>query len=100
VAEISCITDSKGGTYIVLGKTNYGNCKACEWVDVFTDTGLYVGSSDGMYATDFKRQRLSNVTENSICNASGQDDSNSSSKISITRSRWEFKITKRKYLII
>ena len=85
VAGVVCVTDAGGSGYIVLEKTNYGNCNICEWIDVFTKTGKYVGSSTGMYATDFKRQRLSKAKEDSIYEALGHSSSIGPDKISITR---------------
>lgn len=33
---------------LVLERTNFGNCMICEWRDVFSGTGVYLGSGEGM----------------------------------------------------
>ncbi len=47
IASASC-TEIDGKPYIVLGSTNFGNCDDCEWVDVYTIDGRYIGSTKGM----------------------------------------------------
>ena len=48
IAQASC--QSNGDQlYLMLLNTNFGNCKICEWIDVFASNGDYIGSTDGMY---------------------------------------------------
>jgi len=46
--------------YLVLTATNFGNCAGCEWEDVFSPNGTYIGSTSGIYTNSgFRHQSLS-----------------------------------------
>lgn len=46
--------------FILLRNTNFGNCQVCEWTDVFSAEGKYLGSNEGMFKGEsFKRYQLS-----------------------------------------
>jgi hypothetical protein len=49
-------------TYIVLDRTNFGNCGDCEWNDMYAETGEYLGSGKGMYQKEliqYGRKKIS-----------------------------------------
>lgn len=44
----------------ILGSTNFGNCSACEWFDIFKNNGAYLGSTRRFSgAPNFKYKHLS-----------------------------------------
>lgn len=43
VVDLSCMVDG-GFHYVVAESTNFGNCGSCEWRDVYTLKGDYLGS--------------------------------------------------------
>jgi hypothetical protein len=46
--------------FLVLTATNFGNCAGCEWEDVFSPDGTYLGSTSGIYTNSgFRHQPLS-----------------------------------------
>jgi len=49
IVEASCNKLANNDLYVVLRSTTFGNCDTCEWIDVFTLKGKYIGSSDGNY---------------------------------------------------
>lgn len=38
-----------GEVYLILRSATFGNCGRCEWIDVYSVNGKYIGSSEGMY---------------------------------------------------
>ena len=44
VAGLSCIP-AKGKFYLLAESANFGNCDGCEWNDLFTEEGIYLGSN-------------------------------------------------------
>lgn len=52
IVSVSCFR--RGSDLVVLGSGNYGNCDACEWEDVFSEYGVYIGSTRKKFgASDF-----------------------------------------------
>lgn len=48
ISNISCIKMNRN-FYILVQNTNYANCKmGCEWIDLYSDTGKYIGSTKGI----------------------------------------------------
>jgi hypothetical protein len=46
-------------SFVLLRNTNFGNCQVCEWTDVFSAEGKYLGSNEGMFKGEsFKRHQL------------------------------------------
>jgi hypothetical protein len=53
--------------YLVLTATNFGNCAGCEWEDVYTPDGTYIGSTSGIYTNaGFRHRSLSQKLRNEI----------------------------------
>jgi hypothetical protein len=42
---------------IILQRTNFGNCRGCEWSDFYTADGRYLGSNDGMNREESLRHK-------------------------------------------
>jgi hypothetical protein len=51
VASINC-SKVDGKFYVLLESTNFGNCNNCEWYEVFSPDGTYIGSTPGMSEDD------------------------------------------------
>lgn len=59
VTEAECFKKDNQ-VYLVLTATNFGNCAGCEWEDVFSPDGTYLGSTSGIYTNSgFRHQPLS-----------------------------------------
>jgi hypothetical protein len=51
ISKISCF-EKEHVTYVFLDRTNFGNCAECEWEDVFSGAGEYLGSQRGLYQSE------------------------------------------------
>lgn len=52
--------------FVLLRNTNFGNCQVCEWTDVFSAEGKYLGSNKGMFNGEgFNRH---DINDNEITN--------------------------------
>ena len=61
--SISCLA-GEPDSYFELTSSNLGSCHVCEWVDVFTERGEYVGSTQGRVeytSFHFKKIRLKDI---------------------------------------
>jgi hypothetical protein len=68
ISGATCVSDDNK-FYVVLSNTNFSNCKICEWADIFSSDGNYMGSTKGMYSNQsFKRKLISRQLENKILN--------------------------------
>jgi len=48
-----------GAAFVLLRNTNFGNCQICEWTDIFSANGRYLGSTEGMFGGEsFKRNQV------------------------------------------
>jgi hypothetical protein len=58
IAQVQCFS-YQGAHYVVASATNFGNCLGCEWDDVYTSAGEYLGSSESDVRTGkFKYKKL------------------------------------------
>ena len=51
VDSVNC-SKVDGKFYVLLESTNFGNCDNCEWDEVFSPDGTYIGSTPGMSEDD------------------------------------------------
>jgi hypothetical protein len=51
ITKVSCF-EKEHATYVFLDRTNFGNCAECEWEDVFSGAGEYLGSQRGLYQSE------------------------------------------------
>lgn len=87
IAQASCREFNKN-YYVILSNTNFSNCKICEWADIFTNNGRYIGSTDGMVdAKNFKRKLISNKYKGITSSPSPNSSINEGANIEIYRVR-------------
>lgn len=66
IESASCVAISNKN-YVAIQSTNFGNCKYCEWADIFSEAGNYVGSSDTKnHDKEFSRKKLSPNFEKAV----------------------------------
>src|SRR5450830_921228 len=56
IVGIACYKDARGQV-VVMSKTNFANCTICEWSDLYTADGAYLGSTEGLYGNESMRHR-------------------------------------------
>ena len=65
IAKMECISD-KSKSLIILRGTNFANCSVCEWIDVFSVEGDYIGSSSKIYKDEHHAKKLDKIFEDEI----------------------------------
>ena len=48
IVEMTCVQGTKEPK-VVMGSTNLGNCRVCEWEDYFEPSGRFLGSTLGKF---------------------------------------------------
>jgi hypothetical protein len=56
LASATCVS-RKARKYLVLQNANSGNCMGCEWADVYSEAGAYLGSTSGIYKNRFYKYK-------------------------------------------
>ncbi|MYN40373.1 hypothetical protein GTP55_13405 [Duganella sp. FT109W] len=75
-------------SYVVLSSTNFGNCSVCEWADVFTPQGKYLGSTAGMFDdANFKHLSGTKAVDDFLNDLFKQDNYHVSAEKHILRTR-------------
>lgn len=76
VYEAACLQNSRE-FYVELGSSSLGSCKTCEWYDFFSDSGVYIGSSEWMKSkTSFNRKILARNIERKLLHSNRIRDIN------------------------
>jgi hypothetical protein len=82
ISDISC-RSARSRKFVLVASTNFGNCRTCEWYDVYTPDGKYVGTNRDAAKDDLKRDnpsRLSAIEEaldRALFRGSNETDSDS-----------------------
>ncbi len=75
VGEMSCVTTKTGAKYIVTNMFNGGNCAACEWNEVYSWDGAFLGSDrDKTKKIPAVDDAMAAITEKDVDRITGMND--------------------------
>jgi hypothetical protein len=56
IVGIACYKDARGHV-VEMSKSNFASCSICEWSDLYTADGSYLGSTEGLNENESMRHR-------------------------------------------
>jgi hypothetical protein len=75
VGEMTCVTTKAGGKYIVTNMFNGGNCEGCEWNEVYSWDGAFLGSDrDKKKKVQVVDDAVAAITEKDVDRVTGVND--------------------------
>ena len=72
IGELTCVTAKSGEKYIVTNMYNGGNCEQCEWHELYSWDGAYLGSDrDRKVKNKLLKAALDAINEEDVDNTAG-----------------------------